>query len=85
MPVFYIEFWNVYQSHHIKQEYTPLYQISNKNRMQKKKVNLFLRSYYFLGTVTFKYKTDFGEISVLSTEISNWKIKIKIVNNILYR
>jgi hypothetical protein len=26
-----------------------IYQISDKNRMQKKKVNLFLRSYYFLG------------------------------------
>jgi hypothetical protein len=26
-----------------------VYQISDKNRMQKKKVNLFLRSYYFLG------------------------------------
>ena len=26
-----------------------VYQISDKNRMQKKKVNLFLRCYYFLG------------------------------------
>jgi hypothetical protein len=34
------------------------------------------KSYF---TDTFKYKTDFGEISVLSTEMSNWKIKVKTV------